>query len=101
MLTPIREGLNHWPMEYIYTRKEPSPPGVVIASEFSAVCSILNGALRVNPFDVQMTVTTMDKALSMSMPEREVSLLVDLYRRMSFCHYLHFFSFLCTGSPLS
>jgi trehalose 6-phosphate synthase/phosphatase len=71
MLTPIREGLNHWPMEYIYTRKEPSPPGVVITSEFSAVSSILNGALRVNPFDVQMTVTTMDKALSMSLPERE------------------------------
>lgn len=72
MLTPIREGLNHWPMEYIYTRKEPSPPGVVIASEFSAVCSILNGALRVNPFDIQMTVTTLDKALSMEMQEREV-----------------------------
>jgi trehalose 6-phosphate synthase/phosphatase len=76
MLTPIREGLNHWPMEYIYTRKEPSPPGVVITSEFSAVSSILNGALRVNPFDVQMTVTTMDKALSMSLPEREVSILL-------------------------
>jgi trehalose 6-phosphate synthase/phosphatase len=71
MLTPIREGLNHWPMEYIYTRKEPSPPGVVIASEFSAVCSILNGALRVNPFDIQMTITTIDKALSMDMQERE------------------------------
>lgn len=71
MLTPIREGLNHWPMEYIYTRKEPAPPGVVIASEFSAVCSILNGALRVNPFDIQMTITTIDKALSMDMQERE------------------------------
>lgn len=71
MLTPIREGLNHWPMEYIYARKEPSPPGIVIASEFSAVCSILNGALRVNPFDIQMTITTIDKALSMDMQERE------------------------------
>lgn len=71
MLTPIREGLNHWPMEYIYARKEPNPPGIVIASEFSAVCSILNGALRVNPFDIQMTITTIDKALSMDMQERE------------------------------
>jgi trehalose 6-phosphate synthase/phosphatase len=74
MLTPIREGLNHWPMEYIYARKEPSPPGVVIASEFSAVSSILNGALRVNPFDIQMTVTTLDKALTMDLQEREVSI---------------------------
>jgi len=70
MLTPIREGLNHWPMEYIYSKHDMAP-GVVIASEFSAVCSILNGALRVNPFDIQMTVTIMDKALSMDFEEKE------------------------------
>jgi len=70
MLTPIREGLNHWPLEYIYSRRD-TAPGVVIASEFSAVCSILNGALRVNPFDIQMTVTIMDKALSMDLTEKE------------------------------
>lgn len=68
MLTPIREGLNHWPMEYIYSKSEEAP-GVVIASEFSAVCSILNGALRVNPFDIQMTITIIDKALSMDLSE--------------------------------
>ncbi|KAL7566116.1 hypothetical protein ACA910_003890 [Epithemia clementina (nom. ined.)] len=71
MNTPIREGLNHWPMEYIYTHKEPNAPGVVIASEFSAICSILNGALRVNPYDIKMMITTIDKALSMDMQERE------------------------------
>ena len=70
MLTPIREGLNYWPMEYIYSKRDIAP-GVVIASEFSAVCSILNGALRVNPFDIQMTVTIMDKALSMGSEEKE------------------------------
>jgi trehalose 6-phosphate synthase/phosphatase len=69
--TPIREGLNHWPMEYIYARKEPEVPGVVITSEFSAVSSILNGALRVNPFDIQNTIITIDKALSMDLQERE------------------------------
>jgi trehalose 6-phosphate synthase/phosphatase len=66
MLTPIREGLNHWPMEYIYA-KDSENPGVIIASEFSAVCSILNGALRVNPFDIQLTITVIDKALSMDL----------------------------------
>jgi len=71
MVTPIREGLNHWPMEYIYAHKEPEMPGVVIASEFSAVSSILNGALRVNPYDIQMTITTIDKALTMDKQERE------------------------------
>jgi trehalose 6-phosphate synthase/phosphatase len=71
MTTPIREGLNHWPMEYIFAHKEPETPGVVIASEFSAVASILNGALRVNPYDIQMTITTIDKALTMDLHERE------------------------------
>lgn len=70
MLTPIREGLNHWPMEFIYA-KDSENPGVVITSEFSAVSSILNGALRVNPFDIQMTSTIIDKALSMEFQERE------------------------------
>lgn len=71
MHTPIREGLNLFPMEFVYTHKEPADPGVVVASEFSAVSSILNGALRVNPYDVQNFVTTIDKALSMSLNERE------------------------------
>jgi hypothetical protein len=30
------EGLNHWPMEF-YSHKTPQEPGVVIASEFSAM----------------------------------------------------------------
>lgn len=71
MSTPIREGLNHWPMEFIYCHKEPESPGIVITSEFSAVSSILNGALRVNPYDIQETITTIDKALGMVAPERE------------------------------
>lgn len=71
MCTPIREGLNHWPMEYIYSHREPEEAGVVITSEFSAICSILNGALRVNPYDIQATITTIDKALSMDRQERE------------------------------
>lgn len=71
MHTPIREGLNMCPLEYVFVRKEPADPGVVIASEFSAVSAVLNGALRVNPYDVQMCVTSIDCALSMSFNERD------------------------------
>ena len=71
MHTPIREGLNLYPLEYVFARKEPADPGVVIVSEFSAVSSILNGALRVNPFDIQMCVTSIACALSMSLNERD------------------------------
>ncbi len=71
MSTPIREGLNLLPLEYVYIRKKPATPGVVISSEFSVVSNVLNGALRVNPFDIQMTVTCIDKALTMSQHEKE------------------------------
>ena len=48
MHTPIWEGLNQCSLEYVYACKEPVDQGMAIASEFSAVSSILNGALRVN-----------------------------------------------------
>ena len=69
MSTPIREGLNLLPLEFVFARKSMTP-GVTITSEFSAVCSILNGALRVNPYDIQMATTSIDKALAMSMEEK-------------------------------
>jgi trehalose-6-phosphate synthase len=48
-----RDGLNLYPLEFTYVKQgERHPPGVVLASEFSACSSILNGALRVNPFDI-------------------------------------------------
>jgi trehalose-6-phosphate synthase len=48
-------------MEYVYA-KDGDKRSVVIALEFLAVCSILNGDLGVNPFDIQMTNTIIDKA---------------------------------------
>lgn len=71
MSTPIREGLNLLPQEYVYCRKKPSHPGVIITSEFAVVSSVLNGSLRVNPFDIKNTVTTLDKALTMTTQEKD------------------------------
>ncbi len=70
MSTSIREGLNLLPLEFIFARKSPLAPGVTITSEFSAVCSILNGALRINPYDIQMASTSIDTALTMSREEK-------------------------------
>ena len=70
MAVPIREGLNLLPLEYVFSRKDQKMPGVTITSEFSAVCSILNGALRVNPFDIQSSSTSIDTALTMSLEEK-------------------------------
>eukprot|EP00632_Arachnochrysis_sp_CCMP2950_P013738 CAMPEP_0185698610 /NCGR_PEP_ID=MMETSP1164-20130828/6425_1 /TAXON_ID=1104430 /ORGANISM="Chrysoreinhardia sp, Strain CCMP2950" /LENGTH=1015 /DNA_ID=CAMNT_0028365531 /DNA_START=79 /DNA_END=3126 /DNA_ORIENTATION=- len=68
--TAIREGLNLAPFEYIFTRQPPLSPGLILASEFSATSSLLNGALRLNPFDLGSTAASFDVALSMSCEER-------------------------------
>ena len=47
LLTPIREGLNLQPLEYIYARKDLPRAGVVIVSEFSTCSSLLNGSIKV------------------------------------------------------
>ena len=55
IVTPLREGLNLLPFEYVFAKKKPASPGVVISSEFSTVCSVMNGVIRVNPFDIEVS----------------------------------------------
>ncbi|KAL7552438.1 hypothetical protein ACHAWF_015709, partial [Thalassiosira exigua] len=76
--TEVRGGLNLWPLEFVYAQKDKDPPGIVIASEYSAVFGILNGALRINPFDMKATLSTIDKALTMRKEEREGRHLRDI-----------------------
>lgn len=76
--TPVREGLNLLPLEFIYSHNKPASAGVAVVSEFSACSSVLNGALRVNPFDISMTASFLDKALSMSRQERDSRHLRDI-----------------------
>jgi trehalose 6-phosphate synthase/phosphatase len=61
LLTAIREGLNMMPMEYIFARKDMENAGVVIASEFSLCSTLLNGAIKINPFNIQNVSDMMDK----------------------------------------
>jgi len=67
----IRDGLNLWPLEYLYVHRSPSRPGLVLASEFAACASMLNGALRINPFNISGTAAVFDQALSMDQMEKE------------------------------
>lgn len=71
VITPIREGMTLLPLEYAYCKKAPNEPGVAITSEFSTIANILNGALRVNPYDITMACTCLDTALAMSEEERD------------------------------
>ena len=68
--TAVREGLNLAPLEFIFAKQEPEPPGVVVASEFSACTSMLSGALRVNPFNLESVANSLDQALGMAAIEK-------------------------------
>ncbi|CEG43722.1 trehalose-phosphatase [Plasmopara halstedii] len=72
MVTSIREGLNLKPLEFVFAKGVNSTdrPGVVILSEFSACCCVLNGAVRVNPWNITGLVNSLDNALTMSNEER-------------------------------
>lgn len=72
VVTSIREGLNLKPLEFVFAKgvSPSSRPGVVILSEFSACCCVLNGAVRVNPWNITGLVNSLDHALTMSDEER-------------------------------
>ena len=60
--TTVRDGLNRWPLEYVLAQaymcdahadaRAPHAPGLMILSEFTSCCRVLNGALHVNPWKV-------------------------------------------------
>jgi trehalose 6-phosphate synthase/phosphatase len=65
--TSVREGINlHW-FEYVYVK---ATPGVIVASEFASTVAVLNGAMRINPFDIAGWKATLDEALCMKEKDR-------------------------------
>lgn len=71
LLTSIREGLNFMPLEYIFCRKDLPDPGVVVASEFSTCSTLLNGSMKINPFNFRNVADVLHKAINMSLKEKE------------------------------
>eukprot|EP00945_MAST-04E_sp_MAST-4E-sp1_P007255 g7255.t1 len=65
----VQEGLDKNPMEFVLT-KQPPHEGVVMLSEFTTCCAVLNGAIRINPWDVKSVADTIDSALRMNRSER-------------------------------
>ena len=75
----MRDGLNLLPFEYVLTKSSQQPPsdGIAILSEFVGCSHVLNGAMRVNPFNLEHVVEQIDLALSMSPAERAARLAKD------------------------
>ncbi|KAJ9565899.1 hypothetical protein OSB04_001865 [Centaurea solstitialis] len=78
IVTPVRDGMNLMPYEYIVCRQagdnpnlEPPKTSMVVVSEFIGCSSSLSGALRVNPWDAQDTAAAMNGAMSASVDRKQ------------------------------
>ena len=69
LVTPLRDGMNLVAKEFVAAQVEPR--GVLVLSEFAGAASELDGALIVNPYDVNSVARTIARALAMPAGERE------------------------------
>lgn len=68
LVTPLRDGMNLVAKEFIASRVDDD--GVLVLSEFAGAAAELDGALTVNPYDIEAVASSLYRALSMSRPER-------------------------------
>lgn len=70
LVTPLRDGMNLVAKEYV-AAQDPDNPGVLVLSRFAGAARELDGALLVNPYDIEGTANAIARALSMPLPERQ------------------------------
>ncbi|WP_235830208.1 alpha,alpha-trehalose-phosphate synthase (UDP-forming) [Algihabitans albus] len=76
LVTPLRDGMNLVAKEYVASQ-DPEDPGVLVLSRFAGAARELDGALIVNPYDLEATAEAMQTALSLDLEERR-----ERYRTM-------------------
>ena len=70
MVTPLRDGMNLVAKEYVAAQRA-DDPGVLVLSRFAGAAHELDGALIVNPYDVDEVANALHKALKMPLQERQ------------------------------
>ena len=80
LVTPLRDGMNLVAKEFIASRADED--GVLVLSEFAGAAAELNGAMTVNPYDIDAVAEAMHRALHMPAEERRVRMR-DLRRRVT------------------
>ncbi len=71
LVTPLRDGMNLVAKEYVASQPA-HDPGVLVLSEFAgAAAEMSEGALMVNPYDVQGMADGLNRALNMPLEERK------------------------------
>jgi trehalose 6-phosphate synthase len=70
LVTPLRDGMNLVAKEYV-AAQDPQDPGVLVLSRFAGAAAELDGALIVNPHDVEAVAEAIGAALEMPLEERK------------------------------
>jgi trehalose 6-phosphate synthase/phosphatase len=68
LVTPLRDGMNLVAKEFVASRVDEG--AVLVLSEFAGAAAELNGAITVNPYDIEGVADGIHRALSMSIEER-------------------------------
>ena len=69
LVTPLRDGMNLVAKEYVAAQSA-TDPGVLILSKFAGAAEELDGALLVNPYDIEGMSEVIKIALQMPKEER-------------------------------
>ena len=69
LVTPLRDGMNLVAKEFV-AAQSPDDPGVLVLSRFAGAAQELDGALVVNPYDVEATARAIAQGYDMAIEER-------------------------------
>lgn len=64
LITPLRDGMNLVAKEFV-AAQDPDDPGVLVLSRFAGAARELDGALLVNPYDIEAVGNAIAQGLSM------------------------------------
>jgi trehalose 6-phosphate synthase/phosphatase len=79
LVTPLRDGMNLVAKEFVASRVDGD--GVLILSEFAGAACELDGAVLVNPYDVDAVAAAIQRTLAMTIDERRARM-TSLRRRV-------------------
>ena len=69
IVTPLRDGMNLVAKEFVAAQSA-KDPGVLVLSRFAGAARELDGAIIVNPYDVEGIAAGLQEALTMPLEER-------------------------------
>lgn len=69
LVTPLYDGMNLVAKEFV-AAQDPKDPGVLVLSEFAGAAEQLDGAILVNPHDINATADAIHAGINMPLEDR-------------------------------